>query len=759
MTFDRDSGDGHETVDVIGCSVRGEKSEAKEIPCQDDNERRQLPGRRYVIVAADGLGSATHSHVGSRVATQAVADYVEEAVTGVESLNEEALRSVLREAFVHAREQLHKVANSRGTAVSDLNTTLLVAVGGPAGVGGAAVGDGGVVWHRGGRTGLLVPREDTEYGNQTIPVQSSGWEDSYRFGWMPDADAAAVFSDGIDAVAWDGPTSVSDDLFDQVFDNVREFSNTDRLERFLEDFLDGEALRQSSRDDKTLVVGALPGSEWADPAETELHESPVEDRHDEETAATGSTSRTETDDESSETAAHEAGDDIPDSTGDSSPTISRPRKAKIDEQLGDNGTRRIAVTVGIVVVVLSVVLGAALLTGQLLGSDGSEPGQFEVTTQSATDAVEGNNLAVTVEIKNTGNTEQTQTIELDVRELGSTGTEVTVSGGNVTNETLTLTTGAGDSGNYTVNVSSANETASTNVTVLAPAEFTVGGLETNTPIEGEKLTVTAQVTNIGDVEATRTVELAADGLEGNQTEVTLAGGESQTVTLSVPTEAGDQTEVTLAGGESRTVTLSVPTEAGDAGKYTPTVSTESDAADTGVMVLPPANFTVRITNTNTPVEGENLTVTAQIANEGDNRRTQTAKLSVESLGRNSTNVTLDGGNTTETTLNLTTEVGDANDYTATVSSANGTDSTKVSVGEAGQLSQAELLDSTGDSARTVRSATSFGRNGSEQRPFSSDQHFAEWYTRPRSYRTTILTNAFSGRAEQMDHNNVHARGG
>jgi len=257
-------GDDSDAAEVIGCSVRGQKNVDKDILCQDSHEKRVLPNQRYVIAAADGLGSASLSHVGSQTATQAVVEYVEESLPATGVLDAETLRPLLARAFVHAREQIREQAAQLGEPVSNLNTTLLVAVGGPAGVAGAAVGDGGVVCHRGGQTGLIIPREDTEYENETIPLQSDDWNESYRFGWVPDADAAAVFSDGLDGVAWDGPRSVSDQLFDQVFGNVRDFSDLTELETFLSDFLDSETLRKSSRDDKTLVVGALPSSEWAE---------------------------------------------------------------------------------------------------------------------------------------------------------------------------------------------------------------------------------------------------------------------------------------------------------------------------------------------------------------------------------------------------------------------------------------------------------------------------------------------------------------
>ena len=257
-------GDESNTAEVIGCSVRGQKNVDEDIPCQDGHEKRVLPNQRYVIAAADGLGSASLSHVGSQTATQAVVEYVEESLPATGVLDAETLRPLLANAFAHARERIREKATQLGEPVSRLNTTLLVAVGGPGGVAGAAVGDGGVVCHRGGQTGLVIPREDTEYENKTIPLQSDDWNESYRFGWVPDVDAAAVFSDGLDGVAWDGPRSVSDQLFDQVFGNVRDFSDLTELETFLADFLDSETLRKSSRDDKTLVVGALPSSEWTE---------------------------------------------------------------------------------------------------------------------------------------------------------------------------------------------------------------------------------------------------------------------------------------------------------------------------------------------------------------------------------------------------------------------------------------------------------------------------------------------------------------
>jgi len=187
--------------------------------------------------------------------------------------------------------------------------------------------------------------------------------------------------------------------------------------------------------------------------------------------------------------------------------------------------------------------------------------EFAVSVLSANaPVVGGEQLNVTAEVNNTGTTEATQKIDLGVGDLGSSSTSVTLGGGNSTNVTLSVGTGAGDAGEYTATVSSPDDAASTNVTVLAPAAFAVGIVETNTPVEGEQLNVTASINNTGDV------------------------GDTQTVTLDVSVLGTDSTSVTLGGGNSTNLTLSVGTSAGDAGSYTAAVSSDDDTDNTTATV-------------------------------------------------------------------------------------------------------------------------------------------------------------------------------
>jgi len=382
------------------------------------------------------------------------------------------------------------------------------------------------------------------------------------------------------------------------------------------------------------------------------------------------------------------------------------------------------------------------------------PANFDVTLTGTNSPVsEGGALSVDAQIENTGGQSDTQTVTLDVESLGTDSTDVTLDSGESTTKALSVATGSGDAGSYTATVASENDTDSTGVTVTEPANFTVAITGTNSPVTaGEALTVDAQIENIGDESGTQTIEMTAEALGSNSTDVTLAGGDSTTKTLSLQTGSGDagdytaiveseddtdstavtvqsaanfavsitstnspvgegetltvdaqientgdqsgdqtitlaagslgqnSTDLTLDGGDSTTKTLSLQTGSGDAGEYTATVESQDDTASTAVTVTQGASFEVTITGTNSPVgEGETLTVDAQIENTGDESGTQTVTLDVESLGQDSTDVTLAGGDSTTETFSVSTASGDAGDYTATVASEDDTAAVGVTV--------------------------------------------------------------------------------
>lgn len=95
-----------------------------------------------------------------------------------------------------------------------------------------------------------------------------------------------------------------------------------------------------------------------------------------------------------------------------------------------------------------------------------------------------------------------------------------------------------------------------------------------------------------------------------------------------------------------------------------------------------AGVSVTIEGTNEPVvEGEELTVTATVANGGEARATETVSLTVGGAERDATEVALGGGENRTVTLSWATGAGDAGNYTAAVATANDTAETDVTVEE------------------------------------------------------------------------------
>jgi len=174
---------------------------------------------------------------------------------------------------------------------------------------------------------------------------------------------------------------------------------------------------------------------------------------------------------------------------------------------------------------------------------------------------EGETLSVDVDIVNSGDIEDTQTVTLDVGGQERDSVEVTLAGEEATTETLRWATAEGNAGEDTATVATDDDTDSRRVTVQDPASLAVTVDATNSPVvAGETLTVDATVENTGE------------------------GRTTQSVTLGVGGQQRDATEVTLDGGESTAVTLAWETVDGDAGEYTATVASADADAETGVRV-------------------------------------------------------------------------------------------------------------------------------------------------------------------------------
>lgn len=201
------------------------------------------------------------------------------------------------------------------------------------------------------------------------------------------------------------------------------------------------------------------------------------------------------------------------------------------------------------------------------------------------------------------------------------------------------------------------------LTVQSSTSFNVEITSTNSPVvAGDSLNVTANVENTG------------------------GGSGVKNIKLSVPDVGNDSTSVSLSRGESQNTTLSVSTSEGDNGNPTAEVSTPDDSDTQSVWITErlDSNFDVSIQSTNAPITaGETLEVTATVTNTGDEigGAAERIKLTVPTVGSNSTNLILANGESQDTTLSLDTSKGDGGNLTIEISSLNDSATQEVMINE------------------------------------------------------------------------------
>jgi subtilisin family serine protease/uncharacterized protein (DUF58 family) len=286
------------------------------------------------------------------------------------------------------------------------------------------------------------------------------------------------------------------------------------------------------------------------------------------------------------------------------------------------------------------------------------------------------NVTVVVDIKNTGETVLTQDLVAEVTGESQASLEgVTLAAGASEQRTLTFAAAVGfDEQDVTVRSATDADTAR-----LQIEGVTVGideAASTLNVTDDEDVIVAVTVTNHGDTTATESIVATVDGHQQASTDVTLAGGERDTVTLRFAAEA------TFDGQDV-------------------TVRSNSDAATAPLSVAEVGEITVRIDTAASDLdvaENENISVVVTLENTGDVALTQGVTATVDGVERaNSDAITLAGGEQTHTTLAFAAEPRD-DDETVTVSSETATDTAAISVAEIGQF--AVEID-TGASALSV----------------------------------------------------------
>lgn len=242
---------------IVGISVPGYLHLKTAQPCQDACAYEVDDNRFCIIAVADGLGSASLSHIGSQLAVQRAVLTASHLIASDPS----ALSSIPLRMIESAREALIEKANEDALNLSDLATTLIVAVFDRQNLYCAQIGDGAIVIRSQGELKLLSFPTNSEYANEVIPITTEEYTDYLTINqFSGHIDCVSVFTDGCQRASLkktiDGYEPF-EGFFNPVFSFALGISDVTEAMAELEEFLLSAKISEHSEDDKTLVLAVL----------------------------------------------------------------------------------------------------------------------------------------------------------------------------------------------------------------------------------------------------------------------------------------------------------------------------------------------------------------------------------------------------------------------------------------------------------------------------------------------------------------------
>ena len=109
-----------------GITLCGKSHIAKDKVCQDNHKIKKLSNGRVIAAVADGVGSAPHSDIGSKIAVDTVIKMCEELMPY--DYNEISIKSMLRTVYNYALKKIIKEAEEAGEPPENYNTTLTAVI-------------------------------------------------------------------------------------------------------------------------------------------------------------------------------------------------------------------------------------------------------------------------------------------------------------------------------------------------------------------------------------------------------------------------------------------------------------------------------------------------------------------------------------------------------------------------------------------------------------------------------------------------------
>ncbi len=246
---------------VVAVSVAGSSHEIRGVPCQDAHKWVILPTGALVAAVADGAGSAALAEVGSSIAvdtaTNAIVNYGKIPDASAEDPEWVAF---LTGVIGSVRAAIEAEAGRRCVKISQLNTTIILAIVTAEIAVVAQVGDGATI---GGDSGdnivSLTSPQNGEYINEATFVTSANALDVIQVRiWRGKLPYFAMISDGLEMVALKMSTREPyPGFFKPLFRFVANEADDRETKDQIQSLLRSTRVRDRTDDDLTLLVASL----------------------------------------------------------------------------------------------------------------------------------------------------------------------------------------------------------------------------------------------------------------------------------------------------------------------------------------------------------------------------------------------------------------------------------------------------------------------------------------------------------------------
>lgn len=242
---------------VLAASVIGTSHANSGQPCQDycRHQKFVANGRHYIALAlSDGAGSASHSHLGSKIAVKTALRTIAEIAKTDGNFDKNAALDILKKS----KQKVVQIAERQNLPPRQLACTLLFAVITQEESIFVQLGDGGWVALAGSSLMPVTWPLRGEFANETFFLTSENHIENFQFEAVRfPLDAIAGFTDGIQPVALNyAARSAHKPFFEQLFKVLKVSQEPEKLHTPLVDFLSVESLNERTDDDKTLILAA-----------------------------------------------------------------------------------------------------------------------------------------------------------------------------------------------------------------------------------------------------------------------------------------------------------------------------------------------------------------------------------------------------------------------------------------------------------------------------------------------------------------------